>query len=62
MKILVDEMPKKAENCPWSYPTEDPWNDYTFWFCQFPLSNSETCPMAKGASAPILSRMILTVS
>ena len=48
MKILVDEMPKKAENCPWSYPTEDPWNDYTFWFCQFPLSNGKTCPMAKG--------------
>lgn len=33
MKILVDEMPKNAEDCPWSYPTENPWNNRTIWFC-----------------------------
>lgn len=52
MKILVDEMPKKAEDCLWSYPTENPWNDYTTWFCQYSLSNGETCPMAKGGECP----------
>lgn len=52
MKILVDEMPKKAEDCPWSYPTENPWNDYTTWFCQYSLSNGETCPMSKGGECP----------
>lgn len=48
MKILVDEMPKKVEDCPWSYPTENPWNDHTTWFCQWAQSNGETCPMIKG--------------
>ena len=52
MKILVVKMPTKAEDCPWSYPTENPWNDYTTWFCQYSLSNSETCPMAKGGECP----------
>lgn len=52
MKILVDEMPTKAEDCPWSYPTENPWNVYTTWFCQYSLSNGETCPMAKGGECP----------
>lgn len=52
MKILVDEMPTKAEDCPWSYPTEMPWNDRTIWFCQYSLSNGETCPMAKGGECP----------
>ena len=52
MKILVDEMPTKAEDCPWSYPTEMPWNDRTVWFCQYSLSNGETCPMAKGGECP----------
>lgn len=52
MKILVDEMPKKAEDCPWSYPIENPWNDYTTWFCQYSLSNGETCPMVKGGECP----------
>lgn len=48
MKILVDEMPKKVEDCPWSYPTENPWNDRTTWFCRWAQSNGETCPMIKG--------------
>lgn len=52
MKILVDEMPKKAKDCPWSYPTENPWNDYTIWFCQQAQSNGETCPMVKGGECP----------
>lgn len=52
MKILVDEMPTKTEDCPWSYPTENPWNDRTTWFCQWAQSNGETCPMAKGGECP----------
>lgn len=52
MKILVDEMPTKAEDCPWSYPTENPWNDRTIWFCNWGLSHSETCPMANGCECP----------
>ena len=48
MKILVDEMPTHVEDCPWSCPTEDPWNDQTIWFCQWALSNGETCPIIKG--------------
>lgn len=52
MKILVDEMPTKTEDCPWSYPTENPWNDCTVWFCQWAQSNGETCPMAKGGECP----------
>ena len=61
MKILVDEMPTQVEDCPWSYPTENPWNDRTIWFCSWGLSHSETCPMAKGANALILSKTILIV-
>lgn len=57
MKILVDEMPKKAEDCPWSYPTENPWNDRTIWFCSWGLSHSETCPMAKGGECPYFTTM-----
>lgn len=57
MKILVDEMPTKAENCPWSYPTEMPWNDRTIWFCQYSLSNGETCPIAKGGECPYFTTM-----
>lgn len=52
MKILVDEMPTKTEDCPWSYPTENPWNDRTTWFCQWAQSNGETCPMVKGGECP----------
>ena len=52
MKILVDEMPTQVEDCPWSYPTENPWNDRTIWFCSWGLSHSETCPMAKGGECP----------
>ena len=57
MKILVDEMPTKAENCPWSYPTEIPWNDRTIWFCQYSLSNGETCPIVKGGECPYFTTM-----
>lgn len=52
MKILVDEMPKKVEDCPWGNPTDNPWNDRTIWFCQWAMSHSETCPMAKGGECP----------
>lgn len=48
MKILVDEMPTKVENCPWSSPIKEPWKDRTFWFCDWSLSYNETCPMANG--------------
>ena len=52
MKILVDEMPTKVEDCPWSNPTDIPWNDRTIWYCGWALSHSETCPMAKGNECP----------
>ena len=52
MKILVDEMPKKVEDCPWGNPTDNPWNDRTIWFCQWAMSHSETCPMVKGGECP----------
>lgn len=52
MKILVDEIPTKVGDCPWSYPTEMPWNDRTIWFCQWALSNGETCPMVTGGECP----------
>lgn len=66
MKILVDKMPAKVDDCPWSYPIENPWNDYTTWFCQYSLSNGETCPMVKGGECHFLllslSRVTLIVS
>ena len=31
---------------------ENPWNDSTIWFCNWGLSHSETCPMAKGGECP----------
>lgn len=52
MKILVDEMPTKVEDCIWSNPTDNPWNDRTIWFCRWALSHSETCPMKNGAECP----------
>lgn len=52
MKILVDEMPTKVEDCPWSYPTEMPWNNRTIWYCDWALSHSETCPVTKGGECP----------
>lgn len=52
MKILVDKMPTQVEDCPWSYPTENSWDDQTIWFCQWTLSNGETCPMTKGGECP----------
>lgn len=52
MKILVNEMPTQVEDCPYSYPTENPWNDRTIWFCQWTLSNGETCPMTKDGECP----------
>lgn len=30
MKILVDEMPTKVGDCPWSSPIKDPCKDRTF--------------------------------
>ena len=57
MKILVDKMPTQVEDCPWSYPTENSWNAYTTWFCQYSLSNGETCPMAKGGECPYFTTM-----
>lgn len=29
MKILIDEMPTQVEDCPWSNPTDIPWNNRT---------------------------------
>ena len=52
MKILVDEMPTKVEDCSWSNPTDIPWNNRTIWYCGWALSHSETCPMAKGCECP----------
>ena len=52
MKILVDEMPTQVGDCPYSNPTDMPWNDRTIWFCSWGLSHSETCPMAKGCKCP----------
>lgn len=50
MKILVDEMPKRPEDCPWAYPTDIPWNENTTWFCSW--KNKEMCsrcPLALGS-------------
>lgn len=53
MKILVDEMPTKVEDCPWSSPIKDSWKDRTFWFCNWSLSKAtETCPMANDGECP----------
>ena len=52
MKILVDEMPTKVEDCPWSSPIKDPWKDRIYWFCNWSLSNGETCPMANNNECP----------
>ena len=52
MKILVDEMPTKVEDCPWSSPIKDPWKDHIYWFCNWNLSNGETCPMANNGECP----------
>ena len=45
-------MPTKVEDCPWSYPTENPWKDRIYWFCNWNLSNGETCPMANNNECP----------
>lgn len=47
MKILVDEMPKKAEDCPWAY-----LNDRRDWSCGWCLRNSATCAVVKGGECP----------
>lgn len=53
MKILVDEMSTKVEDCPWSSPIKDSWNKLTFWFCNWDLHNAtETCPMTNGGECP----------
>ena len=52
MKILVDEMPTKVEDCPWSSPIEDIWNDRIFWFCDRSPSNGEICPMTNNDECP----------
>lgn len=53
MKILVDEMPTKVEDCPWSSPIKDPWNNRTFWFCNWSLSKAtDTCPMTNNDECP----------
>ena len=52
MKILVDEMPTKVEDCPWSSPIKDPWNDRIYWFCNWNLRNSGTGPMADDDECP----------
>lgn len=52
MKILVDEMPTKVEDCPWSSPIEDIWNDRIFWFCNRSPSNGEICPMTNNDECP----------
>ena len=52
MKILVDEMPAKVEDCPWSSHIEDYWNDRIFWFCDRSPSNGEICPMTNNDECP----------
>lgn len=32
MKILVDEMPAKVEDCPWAQPVDNPWGLVQFGF------------------------------
>lgn len=49
MKILVDEMPKKVEDCPWSFPTDVPWNKRTMWLCKWKdKEQCYECPVATG--------------
>ena len=57
MKILVDKMPKKVEDCPWAQPIDNPWGTRTIWFCDWALNNGETCPMAKGCECPYFTTM-----
>ncbi len=57
MKILVDKMPKKVEDCPWAQPVDNPWGTRTIWFCDWALNNGETCPMAKGDECPFFITM-----
>ena len=53
MKILVDEMPTKVEDCPWSSPIKDSWKNRIFWFCNWSLSKAtDTCPMANNDECP----------
>ena len=53
MKILVDEMPTKVEDCPWSSPIKDSLKDRIFWFCNWNLSKAtDTCPMANNDECP----------
>lgn len=53
MKILVDEMPTKVEDCPWSSPIKDSCKNRIFWFCNWSLSKAtDTCPMANNDECP----------
>ena len=53
MKILVDEMPTKVEDCPWSSPIKDSWKNRILWFCNWSLSKAtDTCPMANNDECP----------
>lgn len=53
MKILVDEMPTRAEDCPWSSPVKDIWNDRMFWFCNWSSKDSqEICSLVRGDKCP----------
>ena len=53
MKIRVDEMRNKVEDCPWSSPIKDPWKNRIFWFCNWSLSKAtDTCPMANNDECP----------
>ena len=53
MKILVDEMPNKVEDCPWSSSIKDSWKNRIFWFCNWSLSKAtDTCPMANNDECP----------
>lgn len=55
MKILVDKMPTKVEDCPWSSPIDNPWGTRTIWFCDWALNNGETCPMVKDGECPFFT-------
>lgn len=58
MKILVDKMPAKVEDCPWSSPIKDPWKDRAFWLCDWSASHSqETCPIANGGECSWFTTM-----
>lgn len=49
MKILVDDMPKDRNDCPWSEYEHATWTHSVFYFCTYPrpegvCNGTDKCP------------------